>query len=60
MPSGASGPYDSAITCQLLASSTMRFIPFNMLRAQIAKAGTLIKHLKPDFIEEMAESTELD
>jgi hypothetical protein len=41
-------------------SEVTRFIPFNMLRAQIEKAGTLIKHLKPDFIEEMAESTELD
>lgn len=37
-----------------------RFIPFNSLRAQIERAGPLVKHLKPDFIEEMAESTELD
>jgi hypothetical protein len=41
-------------------SEVTRFIPFSALRAQIEKAGSLIKHLKPDFIEEMAESTELD
>ena len=41
-------------------SEVTRYIPFSKLRTQIEKAGTLIKHLKPDFIEEMAESTELD
>lgn len=41
-------------------SEVTRFIPFSKLRVQIEQAGTLIKHLKPDFIEEMAESTELD
>jgi hypothetical protein len=41
-------------------SEVTRYIPFTSLRAQIEKAGTLVKHLKPDFIETMAESTELD
>lgn len=40
-------------------SEVTRFISFNVLLDQIEKAGTLVKHLKPDFIEEVAESTEL-
>ena len=41
-------------------SEVTRYIAFSKLRMQIEKAGTLVKHLKPAFIEEMAESTELD
>ena len=41
-------------------SEVTRYIPFSALRAQIEKAGALVKHLKPDFIETMAETTELD
>jgi hypothetical protein len=41
-------------------SEVTRFIPFSALRTEIEKALPLMKVLKPDFIDLMAESTELD
>jgi len=36
-----------------------RFIPFSSLREQIGKAGDLIRYLRPEFLDEIAETCEV-
>ncbi len=37
-----------------------RFIPFSALRQRLTQVGPLVKYLKPDFLEGLSESCELD
>ena len=37
-----------------------RYIPFSALRAQLGAAPSLIKYLKPEFLQELSESCELE
>ncbi len=41
-------------------SEICRFIPFSGLREQIAKVSSIIQYLKPEFLEELSESCELE
>lgn len=37
-----------------------RFISFSDLRIRLEKAGPLIRYLKPEFLEELSESCEIE
>jgi hypothetical protein len=37
-----------------------RFISFSDLRSRLAEAGPLIRFLKPEFLEEISESCEIE
>lgn len=37
-----------------------QYIPFSALHDRLAQVGDLVRHLKPNFIQELAESAELD
>lgn len=41
-------------------SEICRFIPFTTLREQVAKVRPFLRHMKPDFVEELSESCEVD
>lgn len=40
-------------------SSTCRYISFDALRSEVSRVGSLVKHLKPDFIFELSEDCSL-
>jgi hypothetical protein len=41
-------------------SSTCRYIAFDRLRSEVARVGSLVRHLKPDFIRDLSEDCSLD
>jgi predicted RNA-binding protein len=41
-------------------SQVCRFIAFSTLKAEVSKVGRFAQHLKPDFINELAESCEIE
>jgi hypothetical protein len=41
-------------------SELCRFISFSALNEQISQVSSVVKHLKPDFLEDLSESCEIE